>query len=125
MTPRPLWRLPNVDIQEADIAAMGRADVEELIDRAVRPDVPLRVFFAALDRYTELLRPVPEEAAATEPASGPAAEARPAGRSAEPPAAPGPSGLSGFSAVSDLPGVIGLQGRSGPETNSDPAPRSR
>ncbi|GAA2048805.1 hypothetical protein GCM10009839_63130 [Catenulispora yoronensis] len=47
-----------MDIQEADIAAMGRAELEELIDRAVRPDVPLRVLFAALDRYTELLRPV-------------------------------------------------------------------
>lgn len=46
-----------MDIQEADIAAMGRAELEALIDRAVRPDVPLRVLFAALDRYTELLRP--------------------------------------------------------------------
>jgi len=43
--------------QEADIAVMGRTALEELIDRAVRPDVPLRVLFAALDRYTELLRP--------------------------------------------------------------------
>ena len=36
---------------------MGREELEELIDRAVRADVPLRVLFAALDRYTELLRP--------------------------------------------------------------------
>ena len=43
--------------QETNIAAMGRTALEELIDRAVRPDVPLRVLFAALDRYTELLRP--------------------------------------------------------------------
>jgi hypothetical protein len=47
-----------VEIREAAIAAMDRAKLEELIDRAVRPDVPLRVLFAALDRYTELLRPV-------------------------------------------------------------------
>ncbi|MFL6117808.1 MAG: hypothetical protein ACJ786_41615 [Catenulispora sp.] len=46
-----------MDIQEADIAVMGRDELEELIDRAVRSDVPLRVLFAALDRYTELLRP--------------------------------------------------------------------
>ncbi|GAA2000184.1 hypothetical protein [Catenulispora subtropica] len=58
-----------MDIQEAEIAAMGRAELEELIDRAVRPDVPLRVLFAALDRYTELLRPpvVEEEAGDAEP----------------------------------------------------------
>jgi hypothetical protein len=59
-----------VDIQEADIAVMGREELEELIDRAVRPDVPLRVLFAALDRYTELLRPVLDDE--TEP-PGPAA----------------------------------------------------
>ena len=47
-----------MEIREAAIAAMDRAELEELIDRAVRPDVPLRVLFAALDRYTELLRPV-------------------------------------------------------------------
>jgi hypothetical protein len=62
-----------VEIREAAIAAMGRTELEELIDRAVRPDVPLRVLFAALDRYTELLRPVlddePEPAARTEPES--------------------------------------------------------
>lgn len=58
VTPGRAPRLPDVDIQEADIATMGRAELEGLIDRAVRPDVPLRVLFAALDRYTELLRPV-------------------------------------------------------------------
>lgn len=64
-------RLPSVEIREAAIAAMGRTELEALIDRAVRPDVPLRVLFAALDRYTELLRPIlddePEPAEAAEP----------------------------------------------------------
>ncbi|WP_370361699.1 hypothetical protein [Catenulispora sp. MAP12-49] len=74
-----------MEIREAAIAAMGRVELEELIDRAVQPDVPLRVLFAALDRYTELLRPVLDD----EPA--PAASAEPA----EPggmvlPVAPGP-----------------------------------
>ncbi|NUP48921.1 MAG: hypothetical protein HOW97_16685 [Catenulispora sp.] len=85
-----------MDIQEADIAAMGREELEELIDRAVRPDVPLRVLFAALDRYTELLRPVlddegesaPEPAASEPPVSG-AAVSGPALTSAAPPKAPG------------------------------------
>jgi hypothetical protein len=64
-----------VEIREAAIAAMGRAELEELIDRAVQPDVPLRVLFAALDRYTELLRPVLDD----EPAqAAPAASAEPA-----------------------------------------------
>ncbi|ACU73329.1 hypothetical protein Caci_4466 [Catenulispora acidiphila DSM 44928] len=60
-----------MEIREAAIAAMGRTEVEELIDRAVRPDVPLRVLFAALDRYTELLRPVLDDEPA--PGAGPAA----------------------------------------------------
>jgi hypothetical protein len=60
-----------VEIREAAIAAMDRAELEELIDRAVRPDVPLRVLFAALDRYTELLRPVLDDEPA--PAAGAAA----------------------------------------------------
>lgn len=59
-----------MEIREAAIAAMDRAELEELIDRAVRPDVPLRVLFAALDRYTELLRPALEDE--PEPAAGPA-----------------------------------------------------
>ncbi|NUR59752.1 MAG: pentapeptide repeat-containing protein [Catenulispora sp.] len=42
---------------------MGREALEQLIDRAVRPDVPLRVLFAALDRYTELLRPALDDEA--------------------------------------------------------------
>ena len=71
-----------MEIREAAIAAMGRAEVEELIDRAVRPDVPLRVLFAALDRYTELLRPVLDD----EPA--PAAKPAPPGLVL--PVAPGP-----------------------------------
>ncbi|MEY9929163.1 hypothetical protein ABH926_003803 [Catenulispora sp. GP43] len=62
-----------MEIREAAIAAMGRAELEELIDRAVRPDVPLRVLFAALDRYTELLRPVLDD----EPAPAEAAESAP------------------------------------------------
>jgi hypothetical protein len=66
-------RLPSVEIREAAIAAMGRVELEQLIDRAVRPDVPLRVLFAALDRYTELLRPVLDDEPAP-PAGSAAAE---------------------------------------------------
>lgn len=64
-----------MEIREAAIAAMSRAELEELIDRAVRPDVPLRVLFAALDRYTELLRPVLDDEPAPARASSSAASA--------------------------------------------------
>lgn len=77
-----------MDIQEADIAAMGREELEELIDRAVRPDVPLRVLFAALDRYTELLRPVLDDEGESEPEP---AVSEPAVTAAAPPRAPGPA----------------------------------
>jgi hypothetical protein len=82
-----------VEIREAAIAAMGQAELEELIDRAVRPDVPLRVLFAALDRYTELLRPVLDDEPAPAPAT--AATAATAAPSAESspmvlPVTPGP-----------------------------------
>ena len=79
--------MPTVDIsQETNIAAMGRTALEELIDRAVRPDVPLRVLFAALDRYTELLRPALDD----EPE--PEDEPEPVAASA---AHPGPNAASG------------------------------
>jgi hypothetical protein len=98
-------RLPCVEIREADIAAMGPAELEQLIDRAVRPDVPLRVLFAALDRYTELLRPALEE----EPAPDAGPEPQPdAGTEAAALAAPGPSGPSG------PPGPLGPFGPPGP-----------
>jgi type III secretion system FlhB-like substrate exporter len=38
------------------VSAMGLEEVQELIERAARHDVPLRVLFAALDRFTELTR---------------------------------------------------------------------
>ena len=66
-----------MEIQEADIAAMGREELEELIDRAVRPDVPLRVLFAALDRYTELLRPALDDEAESGIDAGSAGAASP------------------------------------------------
>ena len=85
--------MPSVEIREAAIAAMGPAELEELIDRAVHPDVPLRVLFAALDRYTELLRPVLDDEPAPAPAT--AATAATAAPSAESspmvlPVTPGP-----------------------------------
>ena len=84
-----------MEIREAAIAAMGPAELEELIDRAVHPDVPLRVLFAALDRYTELLRPAlddePARASASAAASAPAATSSPAESSAMVlPVTPGP-----------------------------------
>jgi len=93
--------LPSVEIREAAIAAMGPAELEELIDRAVHPDVPLRVLFAALDRYTELLRPAlddepapapePARASASAAASAPAATSSSAESSAMVlPVTPGP-----------------------------------
>jgi hypothetical protein len=36
------------------VAVMGLEEVQALIDQATRPDVPLRVLFAALDRLTDL-----------------------------------------------------------------------
>ena len=50
--------MPCVEVREADIVGIGPTEVDALIDRAARLDVPLRVLFAALDRYTELQRPV-------------------------------------------------------------------
>ena len=63
----------------------------------MRPDVPLRVLFAALDRYTELLRPVLDDEPA--PARGPAAaesEAMvlPVDAGTAPHWAPGPTGVT-------------------------------
>ena len=94
--------MPSVEIREAAIAAMGRAELEALIDRAVRPDVPLRVLFAALDRYTELLRPVldDESARAAMPDSAMPDPAVPDPTAPEPavlvlPVAPGQPGPTG------------------------------
>jgi hypothetical protein len=68
---------------------MGRTELEALIDRAVRPDVPLRVLFAALDRYTELLRPpVAEDFSAAPAPVGPETQA-PGGQGHGPPGAAG------------------------------------
>jgi hypothetical protein len=95
-----------VEIREADIAAMGRAECEELIDLAVRPDVPLRVLFAALDRYTELLRPALDDK--PEPAADPEPAALAAPGASGPSEPPGPSGPSG------PPGPLGPFGPPGP-----------
>jgi len=85
-----------VEIREAAIAAMGPAELEELIDRAVHPDVPLRVLFAALDRYTELLRPALDD----EPAPAP----EPARASASAPAATSSSAESSAMVLPVTPG---------------------
>ncbi|WP_194892741.1 hypothetical protein [Catenulispora pinisilvae] len=109
-----------MEIREADIAVMGRAAVEELIDRAVRPDVPLRVLFAALDRYTELLRP----ALADEP--GPPAEAAPPGRidpatpTARPTATPTASPTPAPAPAPTSPAATVPPGPSGPAAVPDP-----
>ena len=79
-----------MEIREAVIAAMSRTELEELIDRAVRPDVPLRVLFAALDRYTELLRPALDDEPAPDPVSEPAARVPPARPGPRPTGPPGP-----------------------------------
>lgn len=85
-----------MEIREAAIAAMGPAELEELIDRAVHPDVPLRVLFAALDRYTELLRPALDD----EPAPAP----EPARASASAPAATSSSAESSAMVLPVTPG---------------------
>ena len=79
---------------------MDRAGLEELIDRAVQPDVPLRVLFAALDRYTELLRPVlddedpaalPTRAAAAAPTASPSPTAAATPAASRPTPTPAPT----------------------------------
>lgn len=76
-----------MEIREAAIAAIDRASLEELIDRAVRPDVPLRVLFAALDRYTELLRPALDDEPAPTAVAAEAAEAAATAEDADAPEA--------------------------------------
>jgi hypothetical protein len=56
-------QLTGGDDLAAVLAGADRAGIEALVDRAARPDVPLAVFLAVLDRYDDLARqPPPEEA---------------------------------------------------------------